>query len=76
MPRHTNGNGHEPTADKPALEKAVEQIEAVKASIKSAVGGLNELLDTLRQVQRDHKTSERDVQSVRSTLEKLQSVKL
>ena len=72
----SNGNGHEPEASKPALETAVEQVEAVKASIKSAVGGLNELLDTLRQVQRDQKSTDKDVQSVRITLEKLQSVKL
>jgi DNA polymerase III sliding clamp (beta) subunit (PCNA family) len=76
MPKSSGTNGHEPAADKPALEKAVEQIETIKASVKSAVGGLNELLDTLKQVQREHKTSEREVQSVRSTLEKLQSVKL
>ena len=78
MPRTngTNGNGHEPAASKPALETAVEQVEAVKASIKSAVGGLNELLDTLKQVQREQKSTDKDVQSVRITLEKLQSVKL
>ncbi|MEQ1858452.1 MAG: DNA polymerase III subunit beta [Chthoniobacteraceae bacterium] len=69
-----NGNGHQ--AEKPALEIAVEQVEAVKASIKSAVGGLNDLLDTLKQVQREQKTTDKEVQSVRSTLEKLQSVKL
>jgi DNA polymerase III sliding clamp (beta) subunit (PCNA family) len=71
----SNGNGHHEES-KPALETAVEQVEAVKASIKSAVGGLNGLLDTLKQVQREQRASEREVQSVRSTLEKLQSVRL
>ena len=78
MHRNTigNGNGHEPAADKPAIETAVEQVEAVKALIKSAVGGLNELLETLKQVQRDRKSTDKEVQSVRTTLEKLQGVKL
>jgi hypothetical protein len=48
----------------------------VKTSIKSAVSGLNELLDTLKQAQREQKNTDKEVQSVRTTLEKLQSVKL
>jgi len=76
----TNGNSangaHATSPVKPALETAVEQVETVKASIKSAVSGLNELLDTLKQVQRERKTTDKEVQSVRSTLERLQSVKL
>jgi DNA polymerase III sliding clamp (beta) subunit (PCNA family) len=67
----TNGNG-----EKTTLEKAVDQIEAVKGSYREAIRGLNELADTLKQVHRDQKANERDVQSVRTTLEKLQSVKL
>jgi DNA polymerase III sliding clamp (beta) subunit (PCNA family) len=70
----SNGNGDH--AEKTSIESAVDQIETVKGSLRSAKDGLNQLLDTLKQVQRDHKTSEREVQSVRTTLEKLQSVKL
>ena len=77
MSRQTNGNGNgHQLAAKPVLETAVDQVEAVKASIKSAVGGLNELLDTLKQIQREQKTTDKEVQSVRTTLEKLQAVKL
>jgi DNA polymerase III sliding clamp (beta) subunit (PCNA family) len=77
MPKSENGNGsHSEPADKPALETALQQVEGVKTSIKSAVSGLNELLDTLKQVQREQKNTDKEVQSVRSTLEKLQSVKL
>jgi hypothetical protein len=76
MPKSSNGNGDHQPADKPALETALEQVEGVKTSIKSAVTGLNELLDTLKQVQREQKATDKEVQSVRTTLEKLQSVKL
>ena len=75
MPKNSNGNGDHQPADKPALEIAVEQVEGVKTSIKSAVTGLNDLLDTLKQVQREQKNTDKEVQSVRTTLEKLQSVK-
>jgi DNA polymerase III sliding clamp (beta) subunit (PCNA family) len=72
----TNGNGNgaqtSPAEAKPALEVALEQIETIKGSHREAIRGLSELGDTLKQVQRDHKA----VQSVRSTLEKLQTVKI
>ena len=78
MPKNapSNGNGHQqqpaPAETKPALELALEQIETIKGSHREAIRGLNELGDTLKQVQREHKT----VQSVRSTLEKLQTVRI
>jgi histone deacetylase complex regulatory component SIN3 len=77
MPKSENGNGsHNEPVDKPVLETALQQVEGVKTSIKSAVSGLNELLDTLKQAQREQKNTDKEVQSVRTTLEKLQSVKL
>ena len=70
-------NGHTNDSElKPALTSAIERAEALKASLKTTAGDLNGLLDSLKQVQREQKTTEKEVQSVRSTLEKLQSVKL
>ena len=71
-PANTNGNGHQPAETKPALELALDQIETIKGSYREAIQGLNGLADTLKQVQREHKT----IQSFRNTLEKLQSVKI
>lgn len=83
MPRTTtnttNGNGHASNgehAEKPAIETALEKIETIKGSYREAIKGLNDLTDTLKQVQREHKAIEKEVQSVRSTLEKLQSVRI
>jgi len=86
MPRtNTNGtaangttNGHQVNGGpaKSLLESAFEQIETIKGSYRDAIRGLNTLGDTLRQVHRDQRTSEKEVQSVRSTLEKLQQVRL
>ena len=80
-----NGNGHAPAAttngasspdEKPTLEQALDQIEFVKGSLRSAVTNLNTLADTLRQVQRERRLSEREVRSVRDTLKSLQTVRL
>ena len=80
-----NGNGHTPAAstdstssaeEKTSLEQALDQIEFIKGSIRGAVTNLNGLADTLRQVQRERRLSEREVRSVRDTLKSLQTVRL
>jgi hypothetical protein len=74
----TNGNGShtEEEPQKPALELALEQIDTIKVSLRTAKEGLNGLTETLKQVQREQRNSEKDVASVRQTLEKLQSVRI
>ena len=42
----------------------------------AAVTSLNRLADTLRQVQRERRVSEREVRNVRDTLKTLQTVRL
>ena len=78
-PTATNGNGnsHQQSAEsKPAIEVALEKIETVKGHHREAIRGLNDLADTLKQVQREQKTTVKEVQSVRTTLEKLQQVRI
>ncbi|MBE7159153.1 MAG: hypothetical protein INR62_12110, partial [Rhodospirillales bacterium] len=77
----TNGGGQQPSAITPeektsSLEQALEQIEAVKASLRGAITNLNNLIDTLRQAQRERRVSDREVRSVRDTLKTLQTVRL
>ena len=77
--RNTNmpaNNGHEPAAEKPTLEKALADIEKMRGSYKEAIRGLDVLSDDLKAIKKEQKSTEKEVQSVRSTLEKLQSVKL
>ena len=80
---NTNGNGYQPAAvesspigEKTSLEQALDQIEFVKGSLRGAVTNLNNLADTLRQVQRERRLSEREIRSVRGTLKALQTVRL
>ena len=74
----TNGALRSTTApeDKPALETALAQIEIVRGDFRNAIAGLNKLGEALKAAQREQKTSEKEVQSARSTLEKLQSVRI
>ena len=59
-----------------SLETAVEQIEAVKSAIKASAGSLQEVISSLKQAQREQRGTEKEIQSVRSTLQNLQRVKI
>jgi len=75
----TNGAPRSTTTapeDKPALETALAQIEIVRGDFRNAIAGLNKLGEALKAAQREQKTSDKEVQSVRNTLEKLQSVRI
>ena len=65
-----------PTEEKTSLEQALDQIEAVKTSLRGAITNLNNLIDTVRQAQRERRVSDREVRSVRDTLKTLQTVRL
>ena len=75
MPAKT-GNTSGETSPASSLETALAKIETIKGSYREAIRGLNDLTDTLKQIHRERKTTDKEVQSVRSTLEKLQGVKL
>ena len=86
---HTNGavtphlNGAQrsttpvvPAAEKPAIEAAIEKLDAFKTVFREALVGVTELSTLLRQAVRDQKAGEKEVQSVRQTLRSLQSVRI
>lgn len=89
MPKEANGttNTHgapsrtgstEPKTEEPkaALDTALAQIEIVRGDFRNAVAGLNKLGDLLKQVQKENKSTDREIQSVRQTLRSLQSVRI
>lgn len=79
----TNGNTtgakrttETPAAEKSALDTALAQIEIVRGDFRNAIAGLNKLGELLKQVQRENKSAEREIGSVRATLRSLQSVRI
>jgi DNA polymerase III sliding clamp (beta) subunit (PCNA family) len=61
---------------KSSLETVVEQIDALKSSIKASAAALHEVITSLKQAQREQRGTEKEIQSVRSTLQNLQRVKI
>lgn len=74
-PPRTNGAPRS-TPEKPAIEAAIEKIEASKATLRETLAGLAELTILLRQSVRDQKAGEKEIHAVRQTLRSLQSVRI
>lgn len=72
---HQNGANH-PTSERPAIEAAIEKLDAFKATFREALNGVTEITTLLRQAVRDQKAGEKEVHQVRQTLRSLQSVKI
>ena len=68
-------NGATP-GDKPALEIAITQVEVVRGDFRNAIAGLNKLAESLKAVQREQKSSGKEIESFRQTLRSLQSVRI
>lgn len=58
------------------IEEALELIDSLKESIQDGLAGLKDLSSKLKLIQREQKSTEREFQSIRSTLRSLQNVKI
>lgn len=83
MPETTTTNGAtrsntetQAPAEKPALDTALAQVELIKGEFRNAIAGLNKLTDLLKQVSREQKASEKEIQTVRQTIRSLQGVRI
>jgi hypothetical protein len=59
-----------------AAKDALTQIESVKTCLRQAIGGLNDLAGLLKQAEKDKRSIEKEVASVRQTIKSLQGLKL
>ena len=73
---HSNTAAPTESAERPALETALAQIDVIRGEFRNAVAGLTKLGDLLKQASREQKTSEREIQGVRQTLRSLQGVRI
>lgn len=62
--------------EKPAIEAAIDRLDAFKATFREALIGVTEITTLLRQAVRDQRAGEKEIHQVRQTLRSLQSVKL
>jgi DNA polymerase III sliding clamp (beta) subunit (PCNA family) len=75
-PREPGTPSPDSPVEKPALEAAIDKLDAFKSQFKETLAGLNDLTALLRQAVRDQKAGEKEIQSVRQTIRSLQSVRI
>ena len=73
-PKTTEPKVNSPGSD--SLKTALDQIESVRVQLRESLGGLNLLAGLLKQVEKDNRSTEKEVASVRQTLRSLQGLKI
>ena len=66
-----NGNGN---GNGSAVKSLVEHVEQIKDNLKSVIRDLNEVLDTVKLAEKERKSSEKEIEAVRTKLRQIQSV--
>ena len=69
QPIETNNNGSEST-----VKSLVEHVEQIKDSLKGIVRELNTVIDTVKLAEKERKSSEKEIEAIRSKLRQIQSV--
>ena len=60
-------------AEQPSL---IDQVEQIKETLKNVVRDLSNVVDLVRQGEKDKRASEKEVETARSVLKKLQQVSI
>ena len=73
-----NGNGQGKVNEEsgPAFEAVVEQVEKTRGTLRQVITDLTETLGLLKAAEKEHKTANKEIASVRQTLRSLQDVRL
>jgi hypothetical protein len=62
-----NGNGA-------VVKSLVEHVEQIKESLKTVIRDLNNVIDTVKLADKERKSSEKEIESIRTKLRQIQSV--
>lgn len=77
MPKETQTNPTETTPTETSPVKAVIQhIENIKDTLKGVLKDFAEVLDCLKQLEKEKKASDKEMESVREKLREIQSVRI
>jgi DNA polymerase III sliding clamp (beta) subunit (PCNA family) len=66
---HQNGNGNGS-----AVKSIVDHVEQIKENLKNVIRDLNTVVDSLKQAEKEKRSSEREVESIRTKLRQIQNV--
>jgi hypothetical protein len=64
------------TENKPAMKTAMQQIDLLRESLRQTITGLNDVMKTLNQAYREHRTTARELEAIRDSVRSLQKIKI
>jgi len=68
---NNNGNGN---GNGSAIKSLVDHVEQIKENLKNVVRDLNSVIDTVKLAEKERKSSEKEIEAVRTKLRQIQSV--
>jgi DNA polymerase III sliding clamp (beta) subunit (PCNA family) len=68
---NNNGNGN---GNGSAVKSLVEHVEQIKENLKGIIRDLNTVIDTVKATEKERKSSEKEIENVRTKLRQIQSV--
>ncbi len=68
---HNNGNGN---GNESAVKSLVEHVEQIKENLKNVIRDLNGLIDTVKLADKERRSSEKEIETIRTKLRQIQSV--
>ena len=71
LPATNNGNGNGNGA---TVKSLVEHVEQIKENLKNVIRDLNGVIDTVKLAEKERKSSEKEIDAVRTKLRQIQSV--
>jgi len=72
-PANNNGNGNG-NGNGSAVKSLVEHVEQIKENLKEVIRDLNGVIDTVKLAEKERKSSEKEIEAVRTKLRQIQSV--
>ena len=74
---HTNGNGNgEGEETRSSFKAALEHIDRIKTNLRDVISDLGEAVSLLKAAEKEQRATSKEIDSVRSKLREIQSVKL
>ena len=65
----------QPTETRPTTRSVIEQIDGIRDTLKAAVRQFGDVVDALRHIEKDRKTTDKEVEVVREKLRAVQNVR-
>jgi septal ring factor EnvC (AmiA/AmiB activator) len=76
MPKETQTTPTETPTETSPVKAVIQHIDNIKESLKGVLRELNEALDGLKQLEKEKRASDREMETVREKLREIQAVRI